>query len=51
MSSVRKRDREFFISWIGDKVSPRSFSVPSELTGDRKSKNNNVPKKSFLEVY
>lgn len=45
MSSVRKSDKEFFISWIGFKVSPRSFSVPSEFTGDRKSKQNNVPKK------
>lgn len=45
MSSVRNNDIEFFISWMGFKVSPRSFSVPSELTGDRKSKKNNVPKK------
>lgn len=45
MSLVKKSDMEFFISWIGFKVSPLSFSVPSELTGDRKSKKNNVPKK------
>lgn len=45
MSSVKKSDMEFLISWIGFKVSPLSISVPSELTGDRKSKNSNVPKK------
>lgn len=45
MSSVRKSDMEFFISFIGLKVSPCSFSFPSEFTEDRKSKNNNVPKK------
>lgn len=30
---------------MGFNVSPRSFAVPSELTGDRRSKNINVPKK------
>lgn len=45
MSSVRKSDIDFFISWIGFEILPRSFSVPSALTEDRKSKNNIVPKK------
>lgn len=44
MSPVRKSDIEFFNSCIGFKVSPCSFSVPSELTDERNSKNNNVPK-------
>lgn len=30
---------------MGFTVSHRSFSVPSELTGDRKIKKNSVPKK------
>jgi len=45
MSSVTKSDMDFLISCRGLKGSPRSFAFPSELTGDRKSRNNRVPKK------